>query len=223
MKVLKLSLLNIIILVLPILVTAQEDPTRFEEEIKAFEKMDAKHGLPDGVNLFVGSSSIRMWDDLASTFPGFFVLNRGFGGSQFSDLIYYADRLIYSYKPVKVFIYEGDNDIAAGEEPKEILKEAKELRKMIADNLGEDVPVFFISPKPSVARWNLKEKYEELNQLLKKYASKEDKTEFIDVWSPALDENGEVRKDIFLGDDLHMNEKGYVIWQSAILPFLNMP
>ncbi|MEZ4983414.1 MAG: SGNH/GDSL hydrolase family protein [Saprospiraceae bacterium] len=223
MKLLKFSLLNIMILFFPLLLTAQEDPTRFEDEIKEFEKMDAKHGHPDGVNLFVGSSSIRMWDDMVSNFPGYFVLNRGFGGSQFSDLIYYADRLIYPYKPVKVFIYEGDNDIAAGEDPKEILKEAKELRKMIAENLGKDVPVFFISPKPSVARWNLKDKYEDLNQILKRYASKEDKTEFIDVWTPALDENGEVQKDIFLEDNLHMNKKGYIIWQTAILPYLNMP
>lgn len=223
MKVLKLSLSSLISLIFPLFLIAQEGPTRFEEEVKAFEKKDARNTYPDGINLFVGSSSIRMWEGIEGYFPGFLILNRGFGGSEFSDLIYYADRLIYPYKPVKIFIYEGDNDIAAGEDPKAILKEAKELRKMIAENLGKDVPVFFISPKPSVARWNLKKQYEELNNLLSKYASKTDKTEFIDVWTPALDENGEVMKEIFLEDNLHMNKKGYIIWQSAILPYLNMP
>ena len=202
-------------------ITAQEQgPERWEETIQKFEKRDQEQAPKQGAILFVGSSSIAMWRDVADYFPEHSVLNRGFGGSQFSDVIYYADRVIYPYKPSKVFVYEGDNDISGGDTPKSILKEAKKLRKMIAKNLGKEVPVIFISPKPSVARWHLKGQYETTNALLKKYADKKRHTEFADVWTPALDQNGKVFEHIFLKDNLHMNADGYKIWQKVLMPFV---
>lgn len=194
-------------------------PERWEESISGFEKEDQANPPKEGAILFVGSSSIAKWQDIQDYFPEYRLLNRGFGGSQFEDLLFYADRVIYPYKPEKIFIYEGDNDIAAGDSPKKILEEAKKLRKMIARQLP-DVPVVFISAKPSVARWNLKEQYEDLNSRLKKYAEKTALTEFADVWKPMLNENGEVNTHIFLEDNLHMNAQGYEIWQKALTPFL---
>lgn len=200
----------------------EQGPERWESTIQKFEDQDEATPPQKGAVLFVGSSSIALWKDLPSYFPDHQVLNRGFGGSQFSDLIYYADRVIYPYQPSKIFVYEGDNDVSAGDTPKSILKEAKKLRKMIAKNLGKEVPVVFISPKPSVARWNLKADYEATNALLKKYADKTKNTEFADVWQPALDENGKVFSHIFLEDNLHMNAEGYKIWQAVLMPFIKM-
>ena len=99
------------------------------------------------------------------------------------------------------------------------MKEAKKLRKLIKKELG-NTPVVFISPKPSVARWEMKDKYEELNTRLKKYADKKKNTEYADVWNPALDENGMVFNNIFREDNLHMNAEGYKIWQKALEPYL---
>jgi lysophospholipase L1-like esterase len=155
-----------------------------------------------------------MWD-VVNFFPEYKVLNRGFGGSQFSDLLYYVNRVVTPYQPAKIFIYEGDNDIADGEDPEDILKEAKEVRKLIAKKLP-DVPVVFISTKPSVARWKLKERYESLNHSLKKYAERTKLTEYADVWSPMLDQSGNVFTHIFREDGLHMNDEGYKIWQSVL-------
>lgn len=201
-------------------VNAQEmGPERWEETIQKFEKADDENPPEEGAALFVGSSSIAMWQDIENYFPGHKVLNRGFGGSEFSDLLYYADRVIFPYKPSKIFIYEGDNDVAAGKKPKEIVKQAQKLRQMIARELPE-VPVVFISPKPSVARWELKEQYEAVNERLKKYAAKTDKTMFADVWTAMLDEEGQVYDHIFLEDNLHMNSEGYEIWQSVLAPYL---
>lgn len=200
----------------------QQGPERWEETIQKFEKKDKEMKPEDGAILFVGSSSIAMWRDVGDYFPDEKVLNRGFGGSQFEDLLYYADRVIYPYRPSKIFVYEGDNDINAGDSAKSVLKEAKKLRKMIAKNLGKDIPVIFISPKPSVARWKLKAQYEEVNAVLKAYADKTPHTEYADVWTPALDENGMVFKHIFLKDNLHMNADGYIIWQKALLPYVKM-
>lgn len=214
-----LTFLFLFLFFIQIPLLAQE---QWEETIQQFEKLDKEAKPQPGATLFVGSSSIVMWKDLAESFPDVRVLNRGFGGSEFSDLIYYADRVIYPYQPSKVFVYEGDNDLAAGDTPKSVLKEARKLRKMIAKNLGREVPVIFIAPKPSVARWNLKEAYEVLNTRLEKYTQKKAYTEFVDVWTPALDENGQVYKHIFLEDDLHMNAEGYKIWKKAVQPFMEM-
>ncbi len=198
---------------------AQSGPERWEPAIRQFERQDSLNPVVPGAVLFVGSSSIAKWQDVADYFPDQRVLNRGFGGSEFSDLLHYADRVIYPYKPAKIFIYEGDNDLANGESPGQILNEAKQLRSKIRKALG-DTPVVFISPKPSVARWELKDQYEALNASLAKYAAQEKNTEFADVWTPALDENGRVLADIFVADSLHLNAAGYRIWQKALAPYL---
>lgn len=194
-------------------------PERFAKNIQAFDHRDSLEQVKPGSNLFVGSSSITKWTDVANYFPGSYVINRGFGGSKFEDLLHYADRVIMPYKPAKIFIYEGDNDISAGVDLEVIMKQAKELRNKIAKELP-GVPVVFISVKPSVSRWKLKDKYEALNKALKKYAKKEKLTDFADVWTPMLDANGEVFKDIFLKDNLHMKPNGYQIWQKVLQPYL---
>ena len=199
--------------------TAQSGPERWEPVIRQFERQDSANPVSPEAILFVGSSSIAKWQDIANYFPDQRVINRGFGGSEFSDLLHYADRVIYPYRPAKIFIYEGDNDLANGKSPEQILKEAKRLRSKIRKALG-NTPVVFISPKPSVARWELKNQYEKLNALLKKYADQEENTEFADVWTPALDEEGRVFSHIFVEDSLHMNAAGYRIWQKALAPYL---
>jgi lysophospholipase L1-like esterase len=198
-----------------------EDPARWEETIQRFEAADGENPVAPGGVLFVGSSSIVMWNTLVEDLPGHATLNRGFGGSNFHDLIYYADRVIYPYKPGLVFVYEGDNDLAQGDSPKQVLKSAKKLRKMIAKALGKEVPVVFISPKPSLARWELKPEYESTNALLKRYAEKRKHTYFADVWTPSLKADGEVMDDIFVGDNLHMNAAGYDIWEAVIRPLVD--
>ncbi len=219
-KLTPLLFTTVLLLSMNFLASAQEKgPERWEETIKKIEAKNAEKPLASGAVLFVGSSSIAKWQDVDAYFPDQRVLNHGFGGSDFKDLLHYADRLIYPYKPSKVFIYEGDNDLASGASPQQIMKRAKKLRKQIKKALG-DTPVVFISPKPSVARWALKAEYEELNAMLNKYAETEDNTEFADVWTPALDNDGKVFEDIFLEDNLHMNAKGYKIWQEALMPYV---
>jgi lysophospholipase L1-like esterase len=200
-------------------VAAQSKFDQWLPEINAFQKADEVQMPKEGVVLFTGSSSIRMWKDMADYFPQYAVLNRGFGGSTFEDLIHFQDALIFAYKPSRIFIYEGDNDISEGKKPEAILKEAMALRDNIREEFGQDLPVVFISPKPSIARWELKEEYERFNTLLEGYTNNTANTYFADVWYPVLDENGEVRKDIFIEDGLHMNAKGYAIWKEVLLPF----
>src|SRR5665647_2131496 len=134
-----------------------------------------------------------MWKDVQSYFPEFNVINNGFGGSQFSDLLYFYNELIVKPKPEILFIYEGDNDIASNKKPGKIIKEAKQLTERIQHDLPE-IRIIFISPKPSIARVHLKNTYIKFNKKLAKYCKKQDSFEFVDVWSPMLDNKGNVYK-----------------------------
>ncbi len=130
-------------------VLADEPAVRFEAEIRDFERYDAEHPWPAGGILFVGSSTIRRWD-LAQSFPDLPTLNRGFGGSQLSDVLHYFDRIVVPYRPRVVVLYEGDNDLAAGETAEQVVAE---LRQFVT-RLRETLPgtrLIVVSIKPSLA------------------------------------------------------------------------
>ncbi|HEY0898381.1 MAG TPA: GDSL-type esterase/lipase family protein [Sphingobacteriaceae bacterium] len=205
-------------LLLWVLPAAAQLTNKWEPSIRLFEKQDAAQKPGEGAILFVGSSSIAKWTDIHAYFPNYRVLNRGFGGSEFSDLLHYADRVILPYKPSKIFIYEGDNDVASGKSPALIFAQAVKLREIIRKALP-GVPVVFISVKPSIARWHLKADFEAVNEKLKRYARRKSLTMYADVWTPMLDGSGKVLP-VFLADDLHMTAAGYKIWQKALSPYM---
>lgn len=192
-----------------------QDPKRFQKEIEILANKESCFSPDQELLLFAGSSSIRLWEDMESAFPGYHVINNGFGGSHFSDLLYYYDKLIAPYQPDVLFIYEGDNDIASDKEPKSILKEAQQLVGMIKRD-KPDTKIVLISPKPSLARWELKAEYKQLNGLLEEFARQTKGVEFADMWEAMVDEDGNVYRDIFVDDNLHLNAKGYKIWEEVI-------
>lgn len=196
-----------------------QDPLRFEKEISNLIANDTAVNHKKLI-LFTGSSSIRFWKSLKSDFPSYNTLNHGFGGSEMTDLLHYANQLIIQYSPKEIFIYEGDNDLNSGKSASEILKTADQLLSLIRSQLPKNVKVFFISAKPSLARWALKEKYLDYNKQLEAWTKTKKKVTFVDVWTPLVDGQGEVLKDVFIADGLHLNAKGYEIWASAIKKFL---
>jgi lysophospholipase L1-like esterase len=205
----------VIIILWGVIHSNAQDPKRFQKEIETLAEKDYCFSPDKELLLFTGSSSIRMWKDVQSAFPEHHVINNGFGGSHFSDLIYYYDELIGRHDPDYLFIYEGDNDIASGKDPKKVRDEAR----LIVDRIRQDKPqakIVLIAAKPSVARWELKKEYEKLNRHLERIAKKTKGVEFADVWKAMLDEKGEVYHDVFVDDNLHMNDKGYRIWEQVI-------
>ena len=136
-----------------------------------------------------------------------------------SDLLTMRESLISKYKPNKIFIYEGDNDIADGEHIAEIKYETEQLLAYIFDELPQ-AEVYLLAAKPSILRWGFLEEYLELNQEFLKLSLINDQVHFIDIWTPMIDDDGIVLQDIFIGDNLHMNNKGYDIWRKIVAPYV---
>ena len=211
--------LVLIILLFGFLSSNAQDPTRFKEQVDRLYNTEYNFSPDKKLVVFTGSSSVRIWKDVQDYFPKYNIINNGFGGSHFSDLLYFYDELIIKQTPEILFIYEGDNDIAGGKKISKIFKHAKKLVKNIKTDLPK-TKVILISQKPSIARENLKKDYIKLNKKLKKYCKNQDNLEFADVWNIMLDENGNVFQDIFIEDGLHMNKKGYDLWAKVIGEYL---
>jgi lysophospholipase L1-like esterase len=195
-----------------------KDPARFKKEVDSIVALNQSVRKSDLI-LFTGSSSIRMWSGLKSDFPKYNVVNMGFGGSEMADLLYYANDIIIPLKPKKIFIYEGDNDIFFGRTTQEILSSADSILLLVRKYLPRS-EVIFISPKPSLSRWGLKEKYKAFNEALQAWIVGKKNVKFADVWTPMLDKTGTVQKDIFIEDGLHLNEKGYAIWTATLKKYI---
>jgi len=203
----------VISVLIPSILRAADAP--FEKEIVAFEQADKKSPPPKDGILFVGSSTIRMWTTLADEFPKLPVINRGFGGSQIADSVRYADRIIIPYHPRRVVLYAGDNDLNAGKSPQQVLKDFSELVDKIHTALPE-VPVDFISIKPSLAREKLMPQMAEANKLVEDYARANKNVGYINIVPVMLDSQGKPRKELFRPDGLHMVREGYKLWAPII-------
>ena len=208
--------LAILLLVLGPTMSAQE--SQWEPAIAKFEERDAKNPPAKGGIVFVGSSSIRMWN-LKKSFPGWDVLNRGFGGSMTSDSVEFAERIILKYEPRQVVIYAGDNDIARNKTPQTVFDDTKELFGIIHDALPE-TKITYIAIKPSIARWNLVGKMREANSMIESYSTQDERIDFVDVDTPMIGEDGQPKPELFIQDGLHMTAEGYSVWNELLLPRL---
>jgi lysophospholipase L1-like esterase len=194
------------------------DPeARFGKAIAEFEEADAKEFPPEGVLLGIGSSSMRGWHgNIAEDLAPLTVIPRGFGGSNMNDAVYFMDRIVLPYKPSKILLYEGDNDIAGGHPPQQVVAKYIEF----IDRVHAELPktkIYIIAVKPSPSRWNVWPQMQETNALLKQLCELDDRLVFVDVATAMMDESGvKVREDIFLNDRLHMNRQGYLIWREVM-------
>lgn len=198
---------------------AQQPP--FYDEIQNFKKQDSIKPPPQHTILFVGSSSFRKWADVQSYFPNYTIINRGFGGSSLPDVINYASDIIFPYNPKEIVIYCGENDFAASDtvSAKTVVDRFKTLYGMIRVK-SKTVPVVFVSIKPSPSRRKYWPKMIEANKEIKTYLATQAHASFVDVYSLMMNEQQQPKPEIFLNDSLHMNAKGYAIWQKAIQPYL---
>jgi sialate O-acetylesterase len=215
------NLFVLVFLLSPFVLQAQygEKLDRFEKTIEEYRQLDQQDPPQKGGIVFTGSSSVRMWKNLIQDLSPLPVLNRGFGGSTLPEVLHYAEEVILKYQPRIVAVYAGDNDVAMKATPNQILENFKDLVSKVKYELP-DVLIYFIAIKPSVSRWEMWPVMQEANQMVQDYARRTSGVKYFDVSSPMI-ENGKVMTDIFLKDNLHMNDKGYSIWTSVIKPELN--
>jgi lysophospholipase L1-like esterase len=199
------------------LLFGQEIP--FQKEIKSLTERIDQAGWKANSFVFTGSSSVRLWKNIQEEFPAIPIINTGFGGSQASDLLIHLEELVLRYSPEKVFIYEGDNDLNTGKEVSQIMEDIALLVTRIHQKLPE-TNIVLISTKPSPSRWQLKTSYTELNDLMRQYATTHNQVNFMNIWNVMLDKSGRPISEIFIADSLHMNEKGYTIWNTSAIPFM---
>ncbi|MEO6723355.1 MAG: GDSL-type esterase/lipase family protein [Ferruginibacter sp.] len=200
---------------------AQETKPPFWNDIQRFKSRDSASAPDKNAILFVGSSSFTKWTDVQDYFPGYKIINRGFGGSSLPDVIRYADDIIFSYEPKQIVIYCGENDLAVSDTVTSqlVFERFKILFEMIRAKMPS-VPIAFVSLKPSPSRERLWPKMIEANSMIKDYLKTKKHTAFIDVYHSMFNKDGSVMKDIFIEDNLHMNKKGYAIWQPIIKQYL---
>jgi len=204
----------------------------FWEDIQKFKKQDSISFPPQNAILFIGSSSFTRWTDVRNYFPGYTIVNRGFGGSTLLDQIHYVNDIVFPYHPKQIIIYCGENDLASSDTVTStmIFERFKKLYQLIREKI--QAPIVYISIKPSPSRRYLFPKMREANMLIKEFIIKQDPNAmlrsnldpspamFVDIYSRMLNKDGQPIPEIFLADSLHMNAKGYAIWQKAIEPYL---
>ncbi len=201
--------------------TGRAQAQDWESSIRKFEEQDKINPPKFGCIVFTGSSSIARWETLVDEMKPLDVINRGFGGSQYSDLNQYAKRIVIAYQPRAVVVYEGDNDLAAGSSktPQSVANDARVFVQTI-HSASPETWIYIISIKPSLSRWNEWPKMKAANRLIRHFARTQERVRYIDVASAMFDGQGNLRADLFVEDGLHPTQKCYALWTSIIKPVL---
>jgi lysophospholipase L1-like esterase len=197
----------------------QRDFARWEKEIAAYEASDRTNPPPKGGALFIGSSTIRLWKTLATDFPDYKVINRGFGGSEIVDATHFADRIIFPYEPKQVFLRSGGNDIHGGRLPAHVAADFIEFVRVVHNRLP-DAEIVYIAVNPAPARWGENDKYRWLNETIREKAIHMPRVSFVDAYAISLTSDGRGRPELFVADKLHFNAHGYKLLAETVRPYL---
>jgi lysophospholipase L1-like esterase len=194
------------------------DPARFESAILTFEEQDRLDPPPQGAIVLTGSSSIARWNNqAAAALAPLTVIPRGFGGSVMNDVLHYLDRVALTYKPRAILIYEGDNDTGQ-QDPipnEQIIGQLSQIIARVHDELPA-TRIYVLAVKPSVLRRAVWPTAQAVNAGYREIAANDPLVYYVDVANPFLDTDGNVMTDIFVGDDLHLNDLGNAIWGATI-------
>lgn len=186
--------------------------------LKAFEDQDRiTFPAPGGV-VFVGSSSIRLWN-LQESFPGKNCINRGVGGATLAEVVKLIDRIVLPYQPRVVVLYAGDNDLAAKRTPEQIRDDYRSFVNHVQGALPE-AQIVWIAIKPSPKRWALREQALQANRLVRAEIARGHHQVEIDLWNAMLDETGQPRSMLYAKDQLHLSPSGYALWTERLRSYV---
>lgn len=200
---------------------APADANPFEEDIHLFEASDRTNPPHEGAILFVGDSTFTRWA-IEKDLPEYNVINRGFGGSEMSDLLYYTDRIVLPYKPRLIVVQEGGNDLHAGRTPEQLLADLRAFVAKVREALP-DVPIAVGSINASPARWSEADIRKHANEIIKDFVASEKNLSFVDFFEPFLGEDGKPREELFVEDRVHPSALGYQLRANLMRPILGEP
>ena len=186
-------------------------------EIEAFEKLDETRVYPDDAILFIGSSSIRLWKTLEEDMKPFNVIQRGYGGAHFRDMVFYTERILADHKLSMVVCFVA-NDISGSSRdgtPKEVLGLFKLFVKQVREK-HPTIPILQIAVTPTKSRWKYWDKINQVNNLIKAYCEKRENLYFVNTVPAYLDKDGQPKPEWFVSDQLHLNTEGYEVWNGLI-------
>jgi hypothetical protein len=187
----------------------------YEAEVRALEQACRARALPSCPAVFYGSSSIRLWSTLARDLGDESAVNLGFGGSTLEACVWFFERLVPPVRPVSLVVYAGENDLGDGRTAVEVAGWFVALSAKVRRHL-HNVPMGFISIKPSPARAALLDRTADANAAIRRAIAAHPAAYYIDVFTPMLGSDGRPRAELFLDDGLHLSAAGYRVW-AAIL------
>ncbi len=190
----------------------------YQEEVERVEKIKEDLSYVPEV-AFYGSSSFRLWNTLYEDFKDYKPVNLGFGGSTLAACVWFFDRILRPYNPKLLLIYAGDNDIGDGRTGEEIFIFFKQLETEISQAFG-NIPVGFISIKPSIARFNLRDQIVYTNKIIESEIKKHQNYHYINIYDRMLDSHKHPRKIYFEQDGLHLSAAGYDLWKEILSAFV---
>jgi lysophospholipase L1-like esterase len=190
---------------------------KWENDIREFEQLDSTNRYPNNAVLFMGSSSIRLWNTLEEDIKPYSVIQRGFGGSRISDVAWYTPRIVYPHQIQAVVIFVA-NDISGSKEdktPQEIASLFSYIVKTIHKK-HPDLPVFYIQVTPTESRWKVWPRIQEGNKLVKQLCAKNPDLHFVETAKYFLSSEGTPNAELFVDDKLHLSAQGYQIWTRLV-------
>lgn len=187
----------------------------YENEVKGLEK-ERLQLTYEPSTLFYGSSTIRLWNTLFEDFKLFKPVNLGFGGSTLAACSWFFNRVVAPYDARSIVLYAGDNDLGDGRHPEEIFIFFEQLTHQITERFGS-IPCYYVSIKPSIARWDLINSLKYTNNIIENEIIKQDNNwKFINIYNKMLNKDGYPEKEYFQPDGLHLSSKGYALWKQII-------
>jgi lysophospholipase L1-like esterase len=219
MRVMMLVLASIVAATVGLDAQKPIDPNRFEPDIQKFEAADKANPPARGGIVFIGASSFARWTNLAESFPGLQVVNRGFGGSELSEAVKYAPRVVLPLSPRIVVLYAGENDLNRGLTPDVIAADFGRFSQLIHTSLPS-ARIVIIGLKPSPLRWKLREGMQQTNTRIRTQCAADRQCTYVDPWPSMIGKDGTPKPEFFVEDGLHLTPEGYKAWAVMLRPHL---